>query len=475
MLLDAPLSPTHSLLRVNLGSSTSSISTGPGPITTKYQLPFIRIVLRKTELLLLYEQRSLTAIKNTEDGNFVEVDNKEYDYLTIGRGKIRRRSEAEAQTEDTLFKSREINTLELKTRDMSTYVSYFEMFDTYKKLEDKEDVSLEDDVPKKLHISQSQTQEQQYAMIAQLPTFRLANVIIRRMLAGNVFEQGQRRFRNMLKVTRMADKVNYKYSLNPLFTINPCRKDNIRRAVSDMSFCYTNSDILAVAYGIYSYQAAKLPDTGEVCIWSIKNPQDPERYYHYNVPVVSVEFSPYMPSLLAIGLFDGSVEVRDIVYETRPPIAISQRTSSPGVDPVLAIKWIKEGSGDQYEDIDPFITLSQDGSVTQFRIINSPFLAGFKLMTLERIQGSPEGLECSISSGDSPHQTNRCAQGLNITKHPKQMDIYYVLTDEGCVHKCSTNYQQHYLQVLKTHEGSVNAMDFSPWSPKLFLTCGNDW
>lgn len=125
--------------------------------------------------------------------------------------------------------------------------------------------------------------------------------------------------------------------------------------------------------------------------------------------------------------------------------------------------------------IDPFIALSQDGSVTQYTIINSPFLSGFKLMSLERIEGVPEGLPGIKYSSELTQHTNRCSQGLNLTKHPTQLDIYYVLTDEGCVHKCSTNYQHHYLQVLKTHESAVNAMDFSPWSPKLFLTCGNDW
>ncbi|XP_023304991.2 dynein axonemal intermediate chain 4 [Lucilia cuprina] len=471
MLLDLE-SARHSM--ASFDSSSSSLSLSDAHLVGKHKLPFIRIILRKTELQLLYEQRSMTAIKNTEDANFVEMDNKQYDYLTIGRGKVRRRSESEAQTSNTLYKARGINTDKTETRDVASYVSFFEMYDTYMQLDDIE-YGFNEYETKKLHISQSQTNEEQFAMIAKLPSFHLASDIIKRLLAGNTYEEGQRRFRNMMSVTRTMDKIIYKYSLKPLFNINRASKDNIRKAVSDMSFCYTNGDILAVSYGIYSYQAAKLPNTGEVCVWSIKNPCDPERFYSYEVPVVSVEFSPYMPSLLAIGLFDGTVEVRDIAFYNQPPVAISQRITSPGVDPVLAIKWIKQTSANGQEDVDPFITLSQDGSVTQFNIINSPFLSGFRLMTLERIEGIPEGLPGIKSSTDLPQQTNRCAQGLNLTKHPTHLDIYYVLTDEGCIHKCSTNYQHHYLQVLKTHEGSVNAMDFSPWSPKLFLTCGNDW
>ncbi|TMW49605.1 hypothetical protein DOY81_005314, partial [Sarcophaga bullata] len=477
LILDLETSTRPSWHMVNLDSSSSSEtgvpSVGDMLDTLRHPYPFVRIVLRKTELILLYEQHSMTAIKNTDDGNNVESDNKTYDFLTIGRGKVRRRSEAESQTFDSLLKSREVNTIRIKTCDVGTYVSYFEMYDTCKLLEDRE-YGNEWAEPKKLHMSQSQTPEEQFEIIAKLPSFHLTSVIMKRLLSSNVFEQGQRRFRNMTKVTRMADKMSYKYSVNLLFVIYPDFRDGERKAVADMSFCYKNSDILAVAYGIYSYSAAKQSHAGEVCIWSIKNPRDPERFYHYDVPVTSVEFSPYMPTLLAIGLFDGLVEVRDIAYYNEPPIAISARSSLRSMEPVLAIKWIKQANSNDAQEVDPFLTLSQDGSTTQFRIINSPFLAGFRQMTLQRIEGTPEGL-ATVGSSAMKEDTDPCPQGLGMTIHPTMPDIYYLLTDEGCVHKCSTNYQNHYLQVIRTHDAAVNAMDFSPWSPKLFLTCGNDW
>ncbi|XP_061397842.1 dynein axonemal intermediate chain 4-like [Musca vetustissima] len=464
---------------ISSSSSSSSIEDKTEKdIKTKFNLPFIRVVLRKTELILLYEQQSMTAIKNTEDGNYAEKDNKEYDYLTIGKGKVRRRSDAETQTNDSLFKSRKVNTIRKDTTDTGSYVSYFEMFDTYRKLEEVDPFALEDqeDKTEKENITKL-SREQQFAAIVKLPSFHWASTVLKRLLAGNNFETAQRRFRNMDSIPLTISNINYKYSLQNLFTIQPYAPDNERRAVSDMSFCYSNSDILAVSYGIYSYQAAKLPSTGEVCIWSIKNPCDPERYYFYNYPVVALEFSPYMPNLLAIGLFDGSIEVRDISKFSQPPVAISQRSSSPGVDPVLAIKWIKQGGNsddDGVDDIDPFLSLSQDGSVTRFHIIRGPYLLGNKQMSLERIEGKPEGLPVTVLNA-ATQEANPRPQCLNLTKHPLHADIYYILTDEGCLHKCSTNYQHHYLEVLKTHKGAVNCMDFSPWSPKLFLTCGNDW
>lgn len=442
---------------------------------TIHQLPFIRVRLTKTHLFQLYNQLSITAIKNTDDGEAVESDNRTYDYLTIGRGRVRRRSDAECQTLMTLKKNRDINTNTVTTTNAGTFVSYYEMYDTYEilnKFRPSWETPHEFDINERNRI-QKLTLEEQFPAISRLRAFDLATMIIMRLLAGNEHGEAQRRFRKMNCVDRMVKKIDYNYSLDPLFVIYPFATD-VRRAVCDISFCYSNSDILAVAYGIYSYSAAKLPKTGVVCVWSIKNPCDPERYFYYDYPVGAVEFSPYTSTLLAIGLYDGTVQVRDVTSAQGPVVAVSERSTSPGVDPVLAIKWIQQRKSDTSHDIDPILSLSQDGSVTKFNIINSPYLVGFKQALLERVEGTPEGIPFKEPPAVE-HQANRRPQGLCITKHPLEKDIFYVLTDEGCLHKCSTNYQNLYLELVKTHVGAVNSMDFSPWSPKLFLTCGNDW
>jgi len=58
---------------------------------------------------------------------------------------------------------------------------------------------------------------------------------------------------------------------------------------------------------------------------------------------------------------------------------------------------------------------------------------------------------------------------------PVQSDIYYVLTDEGTLYKCSTNYPLQHLELRQVHDGPAACMEFSPWSPKMYLTCGSDW
>uniref|UniRef100_A0A1A9WB47 Dynein axonemal intermediate chain 4 n=1 Tax=Glossina brevipalpis TaxID=37001 RepID=A0A1A9WB47_9MUSC len=439
-----------------------------------YRLPFIRVCLTKTDIIQLYNQPSITAIKSTEDGDAVENDNRTYDYLTLGRGKVRRRCDAEGQTMMTLKKTRSVNTNSVTMATAGTFVSNYDMFDTYQVLDKfRYSWEVQYDFNKTHEYIKRLTLEEQFPAISRLPKFNLATMMVTRLLAGNEHSEGQKRFRNMNRVDRNVKEIDYNYTLNPLFVIYPFATD-VRRAVCDISFCYTNSDIFAVAYGIYSYSAAKLPKTGAVCVWSIKNPCDPERYFSYDYPVASVEFSPYRSTLLAIGLYDGTVEVRDITSAHDTLIAISQRTTSPGVDPVLALKWIQLPKTNESHEIEPILSLSQDGSVTKFTIINSPFLVGHKQALLERVEGTPEGIPFK-ELPPVEHPANRCPQGLCITKHPVENDIFYVLTDQGCLHKCSTNYQNSYLELLKTHAGAVNSMDFSPWSPKLFLTCGNDW
>lgn len=51
------------------------------------------------------------------------------------KGKNRRTCEAEAQTSDILYKSRSANTERIKKLNVATFVSNYDMYDTYENLE----------------------------------------------------------------------------------------------------------------------------------------------------------------------------------------------------------------------------------------------------------------------------------------------------------------------------------------------------
>ncbi|XP_017486882.1 PREDICTED: WD repeat-containing protein 78 [Rhagoletis zephyria] len=436
----------------------------------------IKVTLWKTSEILLFEQRSLTVLANTDEGKAIAEDNERYDYLTSAQGRRRRTIDAEAQTTALLYKSRDVNTERIRTDNVASYVSNFEMFDTYKDLQ-ATTKSVELDEHKKMEITTYRVEGRDtFIDINQQQSFRLALMLTMRALAGNVFERQQRRFRNMCLPDPLATQVSYRYRVELLwrFQLPHTLAGDKQKAVADLSWCPRNGDILAVAYGVYTFRDDNANSDGCVCIWSIKNPVNPERQYKYRIPVMTVEFSPYNPQLLAVGLSDGTIEVLNITELEAPPIARTHRRSLHNCEPIVAIKWISQSDtiGENYAT-EPFLALSRDGAVTKYSIINSPHLLANQLVLLDRIEAKPEGIQ--LDRTRELLQANRHPQGLNLCLSPIQSDIYYALTDEGSLHKCSTHYPRQHLSVLQVQEAGANAMDFSPWSPKLYLTCGNDW
>jgi len=90
--------------------------------------PFIKVLLRKTPIMVLFERRSMTALADTEEGRLVMEDNRKYDELLSGTDKTRRTVDADTQTMTALMKSRLVNTERLTTAQMGSYVSNFEMY-----------------------------------------------------------------------------------------------------------------------------------------------------------------------------------------------------------------------------------------------------------------------------------------------------------------------------------------------------------
>ncbi|XP_064541668.1 dynein axonemal intermediate chain 4 [Drosophila montana] len=444
--------------------------------------PFIKVLLRKTPLVVLFERRSMTAEADSEEGRQVLADNERYEQLLAGTDKSRRTVDSETQTISTLLKSRLVNTERLRTDQVASYVSNFEMFDTYKDLE-ASTKSVQVQGAQKMEVTTYRVGGvDQFVEINKLPSFRLALMLTMRILASNVYEPEQRRFRNMTPPDPLAEDVKFKYRLRLLWRLSaPSPAARARQAVTGVSFCPSNGDIMAVSYGIYTYaKLGKQPGSspGYVYVWNIKNPVNPERCYNYPVPVVTVQFAPAAPQLLAIGLHNGDVQVRDISQpEDQPPLASSQRSSSPHFEPVTSIKWIQRTDGDVpgEPDMTPFLAASQSGAITKYQLINSPHLLGFQHQYFQRAEAELEGIPLQCPAQRVPLLANRHVQCLELVLDPLQTDFYYVLTDEGTMYKCSTNYPLQHLEQRQVHETPAVCMDFSPWSPKLYLTCGSDW
>lgn len=130
----------------NTGSSDASLSAYSEQPAVPALPPFIKIIVRETDDIELYASNSCTVPQDAPEAAAVIADNERYDYLTIGKGRARRTSEAEAQTPNTLYKSRAINTDRVKKHNVDSYVSNFDMFDTYAELEQSTTTLDADDV-----------------------------------------------------------------------------------------------------------------------------------------------------------------------------------------------------------------------------------------------------------------------------------------------------------------------------------------
>ena len=99
------------------------------------------------------------------------------------------------------------------------------------------------------------------------------------------------------------------------------------RPVTAMAWNAANADLLAVGYGRmdFSLDGGQKPtkgmavdeeiDGGLVLFWSLRNPEHPEKVLRTPYPVTALDFSRRSPTLLAIGLYNGDVEVHDVSRE----------------------------------------------------------------------------------------------------------------------------------------------------------------
>lgn len=241
-------------------------------------MAFMKIRLEESEDVLLYENNSFTVLAGTDEATTVLADNERYDYLTIGKGQQRKICDIETQTVEPLRKTRAINTDRIDERAVGTYVSNYDMFDTYAQLEQtiqSIDIGRTDDE----HVSHETLNITTYTrrdgdaddlnrQLATNHSFRLSSMILERILAGNVYRESQRRFRNMDMPNPLDPVVQYLYRMKLLWTYRSCEINS--SAVTCMSWCPSNADILAIGYGVFNYVRPERRRTGYVCLWNMK-------------------------------------------------------------------------------------------------------------------------------------------------------------------------------------------------------------
>ncbi|XP_039989507.1 dynein intermediate chain 4, axonemal-like [Xiphias gladius] len=242
------------------------------------------------------------------------------------------------------------------------------------------------------------------------------------------------------------------------------------RNITSMVWNKKNPDLLAVGYGDLDPRYQK---PGLICCWSLKNPLWPERVFHCHSCVTSLDFSANNPGQLAVGMYDGTVALYNVqCRDNRACIASSRECSKKHIHPVWQVNWTKQEmrlSGEEREEA--LVSVSADGRITKW-LLGSNGLDCIDLMELRTVNNTKVE---APKNKKTANVLSTVTPGLCVDFHPKDSSVYLVGTWEGLIHKCSFSNSQHFLDTYQKHFCPVNHVEWSPFSPDVFLSCSSDW
>lgn len=180
--------------------------------------------------------------------------------------------------------------------------------------------------------------------------------IMERMIVQNEQQQIYREYKYMFsdKDTEVTKKSHTWVALWNFNFANTSKKN-----VTSICWNPKYSDMFVIGYGIYAF--GKKKSVGYICICSLKNNKNSEMVLQTDGDVMSLDFHPTQPALLAVGLYDGVVLVFDIRNKTnRQPIYQSSIKTKKHTDPVWQVKW---NANPTSADVHNFYSISSDGRV----------------------------------------------------------------------------------------------------------------
>ncbi|XP_024859222.1 dynein intermediate chain 4, axonemal-like [Kryptolebias marmoratus] len=238
---------------------------------------------------------------------------------------------------------------------------------------------------------------------------------------------------------------------------------------TSMAWCKTNSNILTVGYVAHD---SKNPNPGLVCCWSLKNPKWPECVYSCHSGVMSLDFSTNNPSQLAVGMKDGFISIYSVNIEGKAAfIASSRECSRKHLHPVTQITWTKHQLKQSEKEKDFLVSVSVDGRIIKW-FLDGSVLDCIDLMKVKKVcvpKKHPGGKEMK----DKAFIASIPVYCFDF--HPTEHGIYLIGTCDNLIHECSVSNKEQYLDTYKHHFGSVDHVEWSPFSPDVFLSCSSDW
>ncbi|CBY34486.1 unnamed protein product [Oikopleura dioica] len=227
-------------------------------------------------------------------------------------------------------------------------------------------------------------------------------------------------------------------TLLPLWIYNFVQAKKLSLTSTQWSSKY--HDLFAVGLGSYNYARQGI---GYLLFYSLKNPSYPGFIFETDVGVMCLDISTAKSHLVAVGLYDGSVAVFNLLKKEE---IYRCKTAERHVDPVWAIKWQN----------DQFCSVSSDGMVKCWNPKTGETKDVITLYDDELAQGAK-------------------ACGVSIAFHSDKSPVFLVGSEEGVIYKCSTAYSSQYLGRWKAHSMAVSSIKWNPFHKDIFLSSSDDW
>ena len=230
-----------------------------------------------------------------------------------------------------------------------------------------------------------------------------------------------------------------------------------RKQVTSICWNPKYSDLFAVGYGSYDFLRQ---NTGMICCYSMKNTSFPEYIFSTESGVMCLDFHPQLPSLLAVGCYDGNVMVFNVNNGSTKAIYSSSIRTGKHNDPVWQVHWQKEELGKELN----FYSISSDGRVANWSMSKNE-------LKMEPVMH----LKIMNPSKDEPDEASLSglAAGCCFDFSEKQKHLFVVGTEEGNIHKCSKAYSGQYLETYEGHHMAVYSVKWNPFHENIFISCSD--
>ncbi len=146
------------------------------------------------------------------------------------------------------------------------------------------------------------------------------------------------------------------------------------------------------------------------------------------------------------------------------------------LSPVWNLKWTERdranSTGDENE-MEVLMSISSDGRITQW-LIRKGFESS-DYLKLKRVMVKEGSSNAKGDKDKSEGLISRNTGGLCFDIWDQDKSIYLCGTEEGNIHRCSTSYNEQYLDTYQGHTGPVYKLAWSPFLKNCFLSGSSDW